>query len=244
MKRLSNLRISIRSLLLLSVIFSNLLSYGFTSPVFADEGTYQLTVVKYKLSAKELDNGLLPSEPSDSLTTEVKGEDGRTLDPFAGISYRIVKVTPSNNKDDPFTEVEGFQPVEITTDASGQATVTLPKGLYEVTELSNKGLTVPAKPVVVELPMVTKEGNQIDHLFIYPKSSVVVPPTSTTPPGANPPGSNPPTSETTKTRIPQTSGNIGELWPVYLTLGFTLMIGLIGIMNFQPHKKVNKERRG
>ena len=222
----------IRLLLVLLFLFGGSNGSGSTSVVYAEEA-FQITIVKYKLSEQDLDNHLLPSEPTGSLETGLTNEQGKALTPFPGIRYQIKKVTPSNDASDPFTEIPSFEPIEIVTGSNGQATIPLTEGLYEVTELANDALSSPAEPVVVQLPAITADGTRLDQLFIYPKSSVVVSPTE----GATPRSTTPKQGKATAKRIPQTSGNLGSLFPVYFTLALIILLGIVTIVNFKPKGK-------
>ncbi|MBO0460252.1 hypothetical protein JZO83_00640 [Enterococcus sp. DIV1298c] len=221
------------SILFISLFVLLFIFNGLTIPVYAEDGNFQLTIVKYKLSAQDIDKDLLPAEPTDKLETDITDESGQALAPFPGIRYRIVKVTPSNNSSDPFTEISGVEPIEITTGTNGQATISLSEGLYEITELANDELASPAEPVVVQLPTITDEGTRLEELFVYPKSSVLVSPVE----GIDPPTSPARAGQTSPKRIPQTGGALSSLFPIYLTIALIVLLGIVVIVNFRPKRK-------
>lgn len=175
---------------------------------------YTITIVKYKLSTSQLQQGTLPNSPTDSLLT---GEEiGGELERMPDVSYRITEVTPSVTVPGVFDDVADFVPQTITTDTLGTATISLQKGYYRVTELGSDQIVQPAEPVIVQLPM--RSGDRIiDHVFIYPKSSVVTPSTE------NPPGNEVPTTPTTEGRLPNTAAMV--------SMSKTTLYVLIGLLS-------------
>ena len=99
------------------------------------------------------------------------------------------------------------------------------------------------EPVIVELPLPQRSGEALSDVYLYPKSSVQVPglPETGSPdsPGSpSTPGS--PKSSTkgasARERLPQTSGNLGTMQPLYLLLVFIVLMGAIGGYYMQTKK--------
>jgi len=184
--------------------------------------TYTLNIVKYKLSDQQLQNSTLPKTPTGSaLTTgEAKDSAGNILEHMAGVSYQIDEVLPSNDKNAPFQIAPGNKSQTITTDSNGNASIALPAGIYRVTELSGNGISTPAAPVIVQLPMTLQNGQTVNNVYIYPKSSVVT---------VSPSNPENPTNPSTPTKIPNTAGNISSLSPVYFILAGVGLVGVYGL---------------
>ena len=181
----------IRILIILTVAFSTLLT--FAQKTAAETHTQNLTIVKYGLSTgatgfspdQSIDTGLqINGIPIDNL--------GNELSPLAGVHYLIQEVDPASQQTiEPATE--------LITNSAGVASVTLPDGLYKVSEQANSqlGLTRPALPLLINLPMAG-----LSTVYIYPKSSVDQP----TEKAQNPPPS-PPTSSSSSSSITKTSSS-------------------------------------
>lgn len=188
--------------------------------VQADEASnesYAISIQKYKLS----DSALLSTDlPMDGTKLD-KVTDGNALAPLAGISYEITRVTPVQGQStfEPIVGVDAFS-ITVTTDQNGLARVAgLASGTYQVVEKDNNLLQSVMEPVIVELPLPQREGEALNEVFLYPKSSVVDSP-ETTPP--SPDGGD-------NQRLPQTSGSIGNAQPLYFILVFILVMGGVGI---------------
>lgn len=199
-----------------------LLSLNVASLVSADEsgeGSYSIHIVKYKLSERQLSSSTLPQTPTGSAIGDAKDSEGNILEVMPGVRYQIDKVVPSNDRTEPFEVAPDNQTQEITTDASGQASLRLPEGIYRVTELVGGGITQAAAPVIVQLPLSLQNGEVLKDVFIYPKSSV----TTGTPSSDTPPSSSVPT------KIPNTAENIDSAVAVYGILGAVVLLGLYGL---------------
>lgn len=134
-----------------------------------------------------------PKEEVSFSLTKYKGEVGDKSSPLEGVSFKIEKVTTTN----PLTTNRGWEEVAsleagtaceqrscseiktITTDASGQATIstqdtpTFTVGVYKVTEQSKAGYTA-AAPFLITLPY-TKDGTWNYNLSAFPKNQVLNP---------------------------------------------------------------------
>ena len=221
MMLLNKIKIStaFKILLFISFLFFSFVSKNLT---FADTSTpdTSLTIVKYKLSESQLQNSNLPKHPTGSIlgANEAKDSSGNDLTIMSGVQYQIDEVIPSNDENVPFEIAPNNHSQVITTDGEGQATITLPAGIYRVTELQGAGIQNPAAPVIVQLPMTLQNGQILNHVYLYPKSSVISPQKETT-------------SSRAKeiSNIPQTSGSESSLYPIYIALFIVICAGLYGL---------------
>lgn len=215
------------ALMILSAVF--LFSLAFGKVGFADEvsdGEYSITIVKYKLSENEVGNTNLPKQPVGSALTQeqTKDKNGNLLLPLGGVSYRIEQVIPSNDASNPFQVAPGSKSQTITTDGNGTTQIKLPKGIYRVTELSSQTLLHPAAPVIVQLPLTLDDGQQLNQVYLYPKSGVVAPQTS----------SNTPVGSKGQEKIPNTAGVLPSILPILGLLAGVVVIGLVGSFGTKP----------
>lgn len=203
---------------LLVVVLSLIVSF-FIGPLRVQaEGAYSITIQKYRL-----EEGITLSEdvPKDGTKAEkVTDSNGNLLEPLSGISYEIVRVTPVEGAST-FKPIEGVDAftATITTDEQGTAHIgNLVAGTYRVTEKATDTLQHVMEPVTFELPLPQRTGEALTDIYIYPKSSVQNPDTPVKP------------IEPTKkaSRLPQTSGNIGTMTPLYLILLLVIGMGIIG----------------
>ncbi|MGM0125933.1 hypothetical protein IGI37_003334 [Enterococcus sp. AZ194] len=212
-----------RIILLLALLWVGLNT--FVPTVQASEATgYGITIQKYKLdSATDVINFPKDGSKADTLVDK----KGKALTTLPGITYEVVRVTP-------MTAGSGFQVVEgreafsttVVTDDTGLARVTgLVQGMYRVTEKPKDGvLKEVMEPVILELPLPQPNGKAaLSEVYLYPKSSVVsaTGTKSTT------------SSKKTVTRLPQTSGNIGNTHPFVWMCTVILVMGLVGVLSMR-----------
>ena len=231
MKKLSRILLSL--ILLLPCLLQSTTAYGEdTQPV--DSG-YTINIQKYKIDEQEM-NAL----PLDGIKVDqVTDENGNALEPMAGISYQITRVTPiQGGSGFEAMKGEGAFSTTVTTTASGLASVGgLAQGMYEISEMAHDQLKEVMKPVVVELPFPQREGEPLNEVYIYPKSSAV----SLTPKLPNTSGdtpNNPNSPNEPNKRLPQTSGNIGTYQTLLWILAMIVVMGLIGMFNIHRKKDI------
>lgn len=232
----------IRILLLILPLITSLLLLV-PGKVLAQESGYGITIQKYKLSEGVQ---LSTNVPVDGTKAEkVIDDKGNQLDPLEGVSYEIVRVSPTEGTSE-FRPVEGadaFQTV-ITTNEDGTAHAdNLAAGTYRVSEKPTEIMKNVMEPVIVELPLPQRTGEALSTVYLYPKSSVHVPglPETGSPdsPGSPSSPSSPTSSKkgtSTRERLPQTSGSLGTMQPLYLLLVFILLMGAIGGYYMQTKK--------
>lgn len=205
-----------------SIVSMLILSFSIPAKVLAesDENLMELTIIKYKLSEAQLQQIHLPQSPVGEAVSgeQTKDSTGNELELMAGVKYQIDLVIPTNDASNPFEIAPNNQSQMILTDTNGQATVKLVAGIYQVTELQDEKVEKPAAPLIVQLPMTLQDGSLLNHVYLYPKSSVLT---------TNPKNGTPP-SETTG-KIPQTSGDKSSLVPIYGALITVIFIGLYGV---------------
>lgn len=206
--------------------------------VQAQENGYSITVQKYKLGEGV---NLSTDVPQDGTKAEkVTDDKGNELEAFGGISYEIVRVSPMEGTSE-FRPVEGadsFSTV-ITTNDQGIATAAdLVAGTYRVTERPTDEMPNVMEPVTFELPLPQRTGEALSDVYLYPKSSIQ------TSPDGNIPKSSLSSKEAkeakeasgTKGRLPQTSGNLGTMQPMYLLLALIVVMGAVGGYYMQTKK--------
>ena len=206
--------------------------------VSAEEGGYSITIQKYKLA-----EGITLSDdvPQDGTKAEkVTDAEGNQLDPLAGISYEIVRVSPMEGTSE-FRPVEGVDAFSttITTDDQGNARVeNLTAGTYRVSEKANDTLRQVMEPVTFELPLPQRTGEALSEVYLYPKSSVQALPGTSGPKEKEKDPANPTAAEATAAnkRLPQTSGSLGTMQPLYLILVLIVVMGAIGGYFMQTKK--------
>ena len=168
----------------------------------AEEHTQTLEIVKYGLSPSAA--GFVEEQtkndgtPINNLPTD---NNGNELVPVAGIHYIIQEIKPTSDKfvtDNPSSDTYDTvgNPYELVTDSEGIAKLSLPDGIYLLSEQANSevGLDVPDKPVVIQLPQWNADDTaMLDTVYVYPKSSV-----TDTNQGSNPPTTLPPNKGSNK----------------------------------------------
>ena len=207
--------------------------------VSAEEGGFSITIQKYKLTEGVTLSDAVPEDGTKA--EQVTDINGNQLDPLAGISYEIVRVSPMEGTSE-FRPVEGVDAFSttITTDAQGVAHVgNLTAGTYRVSEQPTDTLRNVMEPVTFELPLPQRTGEALSEVYLYPKSSVQVLPKSG---GTEDPDGTPSKGTTTAAgneankRLPQTSGTLGTMQPLYLILVLILVMGAIGGYFMQSKK--------
>lgn len=195
-----------------------------TTSFAAEDSGYGIVITKYKIDDKNKLNNKVPTDGTKA--EHVTDANGKSLETLSGISYEITRVSPVDG-------TTNFQPVQgsdafsttVTTNSEGIAQATnLAAGTYRVTEKNSNLLKEVMEPVIFELPLPQRNGEALKEVYLYPKSGVVGPETPGTPgiPG-NPTGETPPNS-----KIPQTSGNIGNYKPFVMIFTFLILIGVTG----------------
>lgn len=211
-----NWKFVIMLILVLSFIFpTNRTSYAIEST-----DVYSIHVIKYRLQAHENLQNTFPSNGTQM--NELVDSEGDQLKKMSGISYSITKVKLRTDTTDEeslssyeaATESEAFN-MTIMTNEDGEAVINgLTEGTYLVEELPNKEIDKVMAPSLVKLPLII--GNeQLKHVYIYPKSSVV-------------------SNDITKvrsgpTKLPETSGNLGSSGQLIFMLIMSLGLGFLSI---------------
>lgn len=213
--------------------------------VDADTHTQTLTIVKYGLSqnATGFQENQTINTGQEINHLPIYDNTGQELHVVSDISYEVQEVA-ANGADtiDPKHE-ETYHLVgksqKITTDDTGQASLTLSDGVYLLTELANpqKGLTTPSEPVLIHLPAWdATSSSDMSQLYVYPKSSVVsqTPPVVTPHPKPAPPKPRPkpitkipsnPITQIVNRYLPKTGDQVSALGTVGLILlSFSLII--------------------
>ncbi|WP_430621548.1 pilin N-terminal domain-containing protein [Enterococcus sp. DIV0800] len=208
----------------------------------AQDTNYSITIQKYKLGEGV---NLSVDVPQDGTKAEkVTDDNGNDLEAFEGVSYEIVRVSPMEGTSE-FQAVQGEDAfsTEITTDAQGIAHVgNLVAGTYRVSEKATELIPNVMEPVIFELPLPQRTGNALSDVYLYPKSSIQTPSTGTD----KDKDKDTPTSQMSKKdgkvttaakeRLPQTSGNLGTMQPLYLLIVLICVMGAIGGYFIQTKK--------
>ncbi|MDR0199154.1 MAG: LPXTG cell wall anchor domain-containing protein [Streptococcaceae bacterium] len=137
--------------------------------------TTELVITKLRSlpdTQKTTSSATVNNLPIDNHASEAQG--------IAGISYQLVKITPTSDGDKiNLSDAKSYQVTDekwsLTTDSSGKAQVTVKDGFYILKELANPalGLTNPASPLLMRLPVVNADKNgYLDTVEIFPKSSL------------------------------------------------------------------------
>ncbi|MBO0458334.1 cell wall protein [Enterococcus hulanensis] len=211
----------------LLLMLEGLMGWGQKSLASEVDETYSIFVVKYKLEEPEILTGQLPLNGVKA--GEIKDKQGNQLEPLAGISYEVTRVSPvqGSNRFEATVGDEAFC-TTITTDVTGIAHFSgLAQGMYRVVEEEHSQLREVMEPVVLELPLPQASGKALPEVYLYPKSGVK--PIIDT--NNSESGISDATKELTaanKDRIPQTSGNIGSYHSLILVLSFILIMTLVG----------------
>lgn len=188
-----------------------LLSFGSGQNVAAQEdtGSYGIHIVKYNLNDSQESQLTHDGTPVTSGTED--------LQRLAGVQYTITRMTKTEMNT--YVTAQGADAFSqtITTNAQGEAELTgLPRGVYQVTESKSEQVPTPMSPVLVSLPMQNANG-LINEVYIYPKSSMVLPDTPQIP-DANVPD-----------KLPDTSGNIGSYQIIIAMISVIVLVGFSGL---------------
>lgn len=188
-----------------------LLPFGFGQNVAAQEdtGSYGIHIVKYNLNDSQESQLTHDGTPVTSGTED--------LQRLAGVQYTITRMTKTEMNT--YVTAQGADAFSqtITTNAQGEAELTgLPRGVYQVTESKSEQVPTPMSPVLVSLPMQNANG-LINEVYIYPKSSMVLPDTPQIP------DSNVPD------KLPDTSGNIGSYQIIIAMISVIVLVGFSGL---------------
>ncbi|MDG6166504.1 pilin N-terminal domain-containing protein [Lactococcus formosensis] len=188
-----------------------LLSFGFGQNVAAQEdtGSYGIHIIKYNLNDSQESQLTHDGTPVTSGTED--------LQRLAGVQYTITRMTKTEMNI--YVTAQGADAFSqtITTNAQGEAELTgLPRGVYQVTESKSEQVPTPMSPVLVSLPMQNANG-LINEVYIYPKSSMVLPDTPQIP-DANVPD-----------KLPDTSGNIGSYQIIIAMISVIVLVGFSGL---------------
>lgn len=196
---------------MLTTVLSLLLSTAFAQNVAAQEdtGSYGIHIIKYNLSDNQ-ENQL----PHDG--TPVKNGT-ENLQRLAGVQYTITRMTKTEMNT--YVTAQGADAFSqtVTTNVKGEAElIGLPRGVYQVTETKSEQVPAPMSPVLVSLPMQNANG-LINEVYIYPKSSMVLPDTPQIPDSDLP------------NKLPDTSGNIGSYQIIIAMISVILLVGFSGL---------------
>ena len=188
-----------------------LLSFGFGQNVAAQEdtGSYGIHIVKYNLNDSQESQLTHDGTPVTSGTED--------LQRLAGVQYTITRMTKTEMNT--YVTAQGADAFSqtITTNAQGEAELAgLPRGVYQVTESKSEQVPTPMSPVLVSLPMQNANG-LINEVYIYPKSSMVLPDTPQIP-DTNVPD-----------KLPDTSGNIGSYQIIIAMISVIVLVGFSGL---------------
>ncbi|MHC5229058.1 hypothetical protein ACYSNW_12315 [Enterococcus sp. LJL99] len=222
MKKILNFLV-ITFLILLFVYSSNFSSYAAEST-----DVYSIHVIKYRLEDHENVQNKFPSNGTQM--NELVDESGNQLKKMSGISYNITRMKLKTDETDGnslssyevATGNEAFN-MDIVTNEEGEAVINgLTTGVYQVTELPHKEIKKVMEPSLVKLPLIT-ESKQLNHVYIYPKSSVVSNDINVVRSGP--------------TKLPETSGNLGSNLQLILMLIMSIGLGFFSIyrVNKQIH---------
>jgi hypothetical protein len=187
------------------------LPFGFAQSVAAQEetGSYGIHIIKYNLSDSQ------ESQLSHDGTPVTSGTEG--LQRLTGIQYTITRMTKTELNT--YVTAQGAEAFSqtVVTNAQGEAELTaLPRGVYQVTEAKSEQVPTPMSPVLVSLPMQNVNG-LINEVYIYPKSSMVLPDTPQIPDNNLP------------DKLPDTSGNIGSYQIIIAMISVIVLVGFSGL---------------
>ncbi|NHI68473.1 hypothetical protein ET009_09860 [Lactococcus garvieae] len=188
-----------------------LLSFSFGQNVAAQEdtGSYGIHIIKYNLNDSQESQLTHDGTPVTSGTED--------LQRLAGIQYTITRMTKTEMNT--YVTAEGADAFSqtVTTNAQGEAELTgLPRGVYQVTESKSEQVPTPMSPILVSLPMQNANG-LINEVYIYPKSSMVLPDTPQIP-DTNVPD-----------KLADTSGNIGSYQIIITMISVIVLVGFSGL---------------
>lgn len=157
------------------------LGMAFPSNANADEAHYQnLIITKYGLSEDDEEFFGVEKDAENFLKINniPLNSDGFRLAPLKDVTYTIQAIEPKQQQgsisiNDPNSYILTGTVYEVTTNERGIAQLTLKDGVYLLKEQANSsiGLTEPAAPSLLHLPVVNNEGtNYLEDVYIYPKS--------------------------------------------------------------------------
>ena len=187
------------------------LSFGFVNNVAAQVNTvnYGIHITKYNL--KENQDSYLTHDG----TPVIRGTED--LQHLAGVQYTITRM--SKTKMNTYITAQGTDAFSqtITTNTQGEAElIGLPRGVYKVTEIKSEKVPTPMSPPLVSLPMQNAKG-LINEVYIYPKSSMVLPDTPQIPDSDIP------------SKLPDTSGSIGSYQIIVSMISVIIFVGFSGL---------------
>lgn len=200
--------------------------------------TYSISVIKYKLEDPEILTGQLPINGNKA--EDIKDARGNQLEPLAGISYEVTRVSPvqGTNTFEATVGDEAFS-TTVTTNETGTAHFPgLSQGMYRVVEKEHAQLREVMEPVVIELPLPQATGKALSEVYLYPKSGVkpVAGTTTEKSSSSNTSDGQRTVTAANKERLPQTSGNIGSYHSLLLVLSFIFIMALIGFKLMKSKK--------
>lgn len=159
------------SALFLSLVMVLSICAGTKLNVSAEGETGSIHVTKYQITDSEVYNNLTERANGKQIT------DGR-LDDYAvlaGVTFRVTKVVEKEglNTQNAVADTT-FTPVEITTEADGQANFTdLPLGIYLLEETARPAeVTRGMEPVLISIPMADPDDDTqlMYDVYVYPKN--------------------------------------------------------------------------
>ncbi|WP_338997474.1 pilin N-terminal domain-containing protein [Lactococcus formosensis] len=184
-------------------------SFGQNVAAQEDTGSYGIHIIKYNLNDSQESQLTHDGTPVTSGTED--------LQRLAGVQYTITRMTKTEMNT--YVTAQGADAFSqtVTTNAQGEAELTgLPRGVYQVTESKSEQVPTPMSPVLVSLPMQNANG-LINEVYIYPKSSMVLPDTPQIP-DTNVPD-----------KLPDTSGNIGSYQIIITMISVIVLVGFSGL---------------
>lgn len=187
------------------------LFFGFAPNAAAQEvpGSYGIHIIKYNLSGSQESQLTHDGTPVTSGTED--------LQRIAGVQYTITRMTKTEMSTYVTDQGTDAFSQKVTTNAQGEAELTeLPRGVYQVTEAKSEQVPTPMSPVLVSLPMQNANG-LINEVYIYPKSSMVLPDTPQIP------------DNTLPDKLPDTSGNIGSYQIIIAMISVIVLVGFSGL---------------
>lgn len=182
--------------------------------------SYSIHIIKYRLEEHENIQDNFPSNGTQ-MNDWMDGA-GNQLEKMSGIAYNITRMNSNSDETDDdnlssyevTTGSDAFS-MDIVTNEKGEAVINgLTKGVYKVTELPNKEIKKVMEPSLVRLPLTTN-NEQLNNVYIYPKSSVISNDINVVRSG--------------RTKLPETSGNLGSNWQIILMLLMIVSLSFFSI---------------
>ncbi|WP_081166917.1 pilin N-terminal domain-containing protein [Lactococcus garvieae] len=195
----------------IAAALSLFLILGLSQNVDAQEntGSYGIHIIKYNLKGNQ------ENQLSHDGTPVTNGTED--LQRLANVQYTITRMSKTESNTYVTTQGADAFSQTVTTNAQGEAELTgLKRGVYQVTELKSEQVPAPMSPVLVSLPMQNANG-LINEVYIYPKSSMVLPDTPQIP------DSNLPD------KLPNTSGSIGSYQIIMAMISVLVIVGFGGL---------------